>query len=172
MDLVKWVFTQKKIETMIAYLSGAMEFANDEGAGWRKEVTYWLGKTLGHSVFNPVLESEKLVKKYGAKSYRDWKESDIQKYTNFIRLCVDRDIDIVRNKCDYLICLWDESVMKGAGTHAEVTIAYESNKPVYLINKLSIDNLSGWIMACSTKIFTDFEPLKIFLSEEYSKNIN
>ena len=46
---------------MIAYLSGAMEFANDEGAGWRKEVTYWLGKTLGHSVINPVLESEKLV---------------------------------------------------------------------------------------------------------------
>ena len=45
-------------------------------------------------------------------------------------------IKAVRNSVDYLICLWDESVFKGAGTHAEVTLAYDCKKPVYLINKL------------------------------------
>ncbi|MBC8345222.1 MAG: hypothetical protein ISR82_08285 [Candidatus Marinimicrobia bacterium] len=153
---------------MKAYLSGAMEFASDEGAGWREDMTLWLDKTVGHSVYNPVLESEALVKEYGAESYRDWKKNDIQKYSDFIRVCVNRDIDIVRNKTDYLICLWDEGVLKGAGTHAEVTIAYECGKPVYLVNKFPVEDLSGWIMACSTEIFSEFDELKIFLADQYS----
>ena len=33
---------------MIAYLSGAMEFANDEGALWRNELTIWLKNTINH----------------------------------------------------------------------------------------------------------------------------
>jgi len=149
----EWLFTQKETKSMKAYLSGAMEFANDEGAGWRKEMTQWLSKNLGHTVYNPVIESEDLVKEYGAESYREWKINDIQKYSDFIRVCVDRDIDIVRNKMDYLICLWDESVFKGAGTHAEVTIAYECGKPVYLINKLPTIDLSGWIWLAVQKYF-------------------
>ena len=170
MDIGEWLFTQKETKSMKAYLSGAMEFANDEGAGWRKEMTQWLSKNLGHTVYNPVIESEDLVKEYGAESYREWKINDIQKYSDFIRVCVDRDIDIVRNKMDYLICLWDESVLKGAGTHAEVTIAYECGKPVYLINKLPTIDLSGWIMACSTEIFSDFDALKICLNNQYSSD--
>ncbi|MBT4148986.1 MAG: hypothetical protein HOE46_01295 [Candidatus Marinimicrobia bacterium] len=167
MDFIKWKFAKKKIKTMIGYLSGAMEFSNDEGAGWRNDLTLWLESNIEHKVFNPVIESENLMKSYGAESYRDWKVSNIDKYLNFIRICVDRDIEIVRNKCDYIICLWDESVLKGAGTHAEVTIAYECNKPIYLVNKLPEADLSGWIMACSTKIFSDFETLKSFLLKEY-----
>ena len=73
----EWLFTQKETKSMKAYLSGAMEFANDEGAGWRKEMTQWLSKNLGHTVYNPVIESEDLVKEYGAESYREWKINDI-----------------------------------------------------------------------------------------------
>ena len=116
---------------MKAYLSGAMEFAIDEGAGWRIDITNWLVKHLNHSVYNPVEESQSLVKKNGAENYREWKNSDPKKYADFIRICVDRDIDIVRNHSDYIICLWDENVLKGAGTHAEVTIAYDCKKPVF-----------------------------------------
>ena len=168
MDLVEWNFIKEKIKTMIAYLSGAMEFSSDEGAGWRKDLTLWLDININHKVLNPVVESENLVKSHGAESYREWKKTNIEKYIDFIKICVDRDIDIVRNKCDYIICLWDENVLKGAGTHAEVTIAYESNKPVFLVNKLELKDLSGWIMACSTEIFSDFDSLKSFLVEKYS----
>ena len=59
-------------------------------------------------------------------------------------------------------------MIKGAGTHAEITIAYDSKKPVYLINKLPLNDLSGWIMACSSRIFTNFDDLKSYLIKEYS----
>ena len=156
---------------MKAYLSGAMEFAKNEGANWREEMTFWLDKKLDHSVYNPVVESQSIMKEYGAENYREWKNSDSKKYANFIRVCVDRDIKAVRNSVDYLICLWDESVFKGAGTHAEVTLAYDCKKPVYLINKIGVSDLSGWIMACSSEIFPDFDELKSFLLDQYSSKL-
>ena len=47
---------------MIVYLSGAMEFAEDEGADWRKDLSNWLENNLGHKVFDPVVNSKKLIK--------------------------------------------------------------------------------------------------------------
>ena len=171
MDLDEWIFAQTQIKTMKAYLSGAMEFAKNEGASWREEMTFWLDRKLAHSVYNPVVESQSIMKEYNAEDYREWKNSDSKKYANFIRVCVDRDIKAVRNSVDYLICLWDESVFKGAGTHAEVTLAYDCKKPVYLINKIGVSDLSGWIMACSSEIFTDFDELKLFLLDQYSSEL-
>ena len=155
---------------MIVYLSGAMEFAEDEGANWRKDLSIWLENNLGHKAFDPVVNSKKLIKEEGAENYRIWKETNLNNYINFIRKCVDEDINIVRNHTDYLICLWDKNVLKGAGTHSEVTIAYDSKKPVYLINKLPKKDLSGWIMACSTEIFNNFDELKNFLIKKYKSN--
>ena len=153
---------------MIAYLSGAMEFANDEGAVWRNNISLWLNNELGHKTIDPVLESAKIVEENNAEDYREWKSVDPERYASFIKLCVINDINIVRNKADYIICLWDKNVIKGAGTHAEVTLAFELNKPVYLVNKLPLMDLSGWIMACSTEIFDDFNQLKEFFIKHYS----
>ena len=132
---------------MIAYLSGAMEFADDEGASWRNELTIWLKETINHQSIDPVIESAKIVKENNAENYRNWKVADANKYARFIQLCIKNDLEIVREKADYLICLWDENVIRGAGTHAEITFAYDLKKPVYLINKLPQADLSGWIMA-------------------------
>ena len=148
---------------MIAYLSGAMEFANDEGALWRNELTIWLKNTIKHQSIDPVIESAKIVEENNAENYRNWKEEDVQKYARFIQLCIKNDIKIVREKADYLICLWDENVIKGAGNHAEITFAYDLKKPVYLVNKLPQKDLSGWIMACFSHIFANFDDLKDFL---------
>ena len=167
MDLSQLCILKKKIESMIAYLSGAMEYAEDEGASWRNELGIWLKKTINHKAIDPVIESAKIVKENNAENYRDWKNSDPEKYARFIQLCVKNDIEIVREKADYLICLWDQNVLKGAGTHAEITFAYDLKKPVFLINKLPLIDLSGWVMACSSKIFTNFEDLKDFLIKEY-----
>ena len=153
---------------MIAYLSGAMEFASDEGAAWRNSISFWLNNELGHKTIDPVQESAKIIEKNNAADYREWKSLDPERYANFIKLCVKNDLNIVRNKADYIVCLWDENVIKGAGTHAEVTLAFELNKPVYLINRLPLMDLSGWIMACSTEIFDDFNQLKEFLIKHYS----
>ena len=46
---------------MIAYLSGGMEHAVNEGEDWRNKMTEWLQKSLGHSVIDPVKNSRLLV---------------------------------------------------------------------------------------------------------------
>lgn len=152
---------------MIAYLSGAMEYANDEGAKWRNEVTEWLSTNLGHDVINPVKESRLIINDTNSYNYRIWKETDIERYRKFIRQFVIRDIEAVTKEANYIICLWNEDVFKGAGTHGEVTLAFEHGIPVYVVNQLPLTDLSGWIVACSTEIFESFEELELFLLKNF-----
>ena len=63
--------------------------------------------------------------------------------------------------------MWNEDVFKGAGTHGEVTLAFEHGIPVYVVNQLPLTDLSGWIVACSTKIFESFEELELFLLKKF-----
>ncbi len=152
---------------MIAYLSGAMEYAKNEGSGWRNEITIWLKDKLNHSVINPVIETSKLVEKTKSQNYRSWKTSNPNKFKKFVRKAVDNDLNAVVNKVDYLICLWNNEVLTGGGTHGEVTMAYYQNKPIYLINQLNNIELSGWIMSCTTEIFTDFKSMQKILLDVY-----
>ena len=145
-----------------------MENAKDGGANWRKDITLWLFDNLDHGVFDPVVESQKLMKNYDEEEFRRWKQTDPKKYVEIIRLAIKKDLDAVVNKADYIICLWDKNVFKGAGTHSEVTFAYYYDKPIYLINKLPINDLSGWIMSCATEIVNDFESLKVVLNNKYN----
>ena len=152
---------------MIAYLSGGMENAENEGTIWRAEITTWLKESLDHDVIDPVIESRKLVKIHQAENYREWKRSDPNRYKSFVRLAIDQDLRAVISVSNYLMCLWDSSILKGGGTHGEVTMAYFIGKPVYLINKLSQKDLSGWIMACATESVSDFDDLKNILKQKY-----
>ena len=157
---------------MIAYLSGAMENAKNEGSEWRNEMTIWLKDNLNHSVIDPVAETAKLVEEVEAQDYRDWKTSDPNKFKEFVRKAIDNDLNSVINKSDYLICLWNNEVLSGGGTHGEVTMAYYHNQPVYLINQLNMPNqISGWIMSCASEIFPDFISLKKRLVEIYGEKI-
>jgi hypothetical protein len=152
---------------MIAYLSGAMEYADDEGEGWRKNITEWLTSNLDHSVINPVEESRLIISNTDSHDYRNWKETDLVRYKNFINKFVMRDIEAVTREANYIICLWNEEVFKGAGTHGEVTLAFEHSIPVYVVNQIPLTDLSGWIIACSTEIFENFEELKLFLLSKF-----
>lgn len=154
---------------MIAYLSGGMENADNDGADWRVEMTSWLRENLGHDVIDPVLESEKRVIELGAENYRDWKKSDPKKFKEFVRILINQDLRGVIADSDYLIVLWDESVLYGGGTHGEVTMAYWVDRPVFLINKLPPDKLSAWISSCSTETLDSFEALKETLLALYKK---
>ena len=78
------------------------------------------------------------------------------------------DLNAVVNKSDYLIVKWDESVLKGGGTHGEVTMAYWMKKPIYIVNSLSLNDMSSWIFSCSDFIFDDFDGLKKQLIKLYS----
>ena len=154
---------------MIAYLSGAMENAKNEGQDWRRRMMNWLSKNLKHSAINPVEQTAQLVQKYNANNYRSWKTSEPAKFIEFVRKAIDNDLDSVINRSDYIICLWNDEVLSGGGTHGEVTMAYYFKKPVYLVNQLNTE-ISGWIMSCSTEIFPDLHTLQGRLLKLYGSN--
>lgn len=152
---------------MIAYLSGPIENARNDGAGWRISITKWLKTNLGHDVFDPVVETKNIVNENSGKDFRSLKVSEPEKYKSIIRKIIKVDLDAVVNHADYLIVKWDKSVFKGGGTHGEITLAYWLGKPVYLVNDLPIDDVSSWIFSCSELIFSDFEDLKNKLIKIY-----
>lgn len=154
---------------MKAYLSGAMEYASGEGADWRKELTRWLETTLGHSVFNPVLESRRLLSPEEFASFRSWKTTRQDRFKSLVQRFIDHDLKAIIEEVDYLICLWDEDVFRGGGSHGEITLAYHQGIPVYLVNRVPIADLSGWILGCSSEVFDDFEALKGHLLELYPR---
>ena len=152
-----------------AYLSGPIENASNDGAQWRENLTSWLRNELNHDAFNPVEETRSRISGLNSDEFRALKRTEPTKYKNILRKIIDIDLNAVVKKTDYLIVHWDESVFKGGGTHGEVTLAYFLGKPIYLINKIPLDDLSSWIFACSTEIFDSFDQLKEYLTKEYKQ---
>ena len=153
---------------MIAYLSGPIENAHNDGEDWRNEITQWLDTKLNHKVFNPVIETKNIIEHHNTSDFRLMKKTNPDEYKKIIRKIIKLDLDAVVYKSDYLIVKWDKSVFKGGGTHGEITMAYWHKKPIFLVNRLPIDDISSWIFSCSEDIFDNFEELKKKLVELYS----
>lgn len=150
---------------MRAYLSGGMEYADGEGATWRRELQQWLERSLHHEVFNPTVESDRLfATTYKGIDFRKVKLEDLQQYRKIAQHLVEIDCDEIARRTDYVICYWDESAAKGAGTKGELTMAKFFGKPVYLVTSFPLHELPGWVLGCVTETFTCFEELKEFLT--------
>ena len=152
---------------MIAYLSGPIENAENDGADWREMITPWLNDEIGHDVFNPVDATRNIIKGLSNKEFREMKKAEPQNYKKLIRQIIDIDIKAVVEKSDYLIVNWNKSVFRGGGTHGEITLAYYLQKPIYLVNHVPLDDLSSWIFSCATEVFDSFEDMKVHLTSIY-----
>tara|TARA_B100001989_G_scaffold163142_1_gene117200 strand:+ start:163 stop:654 length:492 start_codon:yes stop_codon:yes gene_type:complete len=152
---------------MKAYLSGPIENAENDGASWRQDITLWLKDNLNHEVFNPVSETKNIIGHLNPSIFRSMKKTDPIEYKNIIREIIKLDLEALINDSDYLIVKWDKSVLKGGGTHGEVTMAYWIKKPIFIVNSLPIDDMSSWIFSCSDFIFNDFQSLKKKLTQLY-----
>ena len=152
---------------MKAYLSGPIENAENDGASWRQDITLWLKDNVDHEVFNPVLETKNIIGHLNPSIFRSMKKTDPIEYKNIIREIIKLDLEALINDSDYLIVKWDKSVLKGGGTHGEVTMAYWIKKPIFIVNSLPIDDMSSWIFSCSDFIFDDFKGLKKKLIQLY-----
>lgn len=154
-----------------AYLSGGMEYAPGEGADWRREFEAWLKSNLGHNVFNPNSESGiYLAKKYPRGDFRKLKTKNVEKFTEVVRGIVDLDSREIAQRADYVVCFWDESATRGAGTKGELTIAKFFKKPVYMVTQIHPTDIPGWILGCTTKRFDSFDHLKSFLLAHYKNS--
>lgn len=148
------------------YLSGGMEYARNEGVDWRSMMQEWIVRELGHSVFNPNMESEKYLKRtLPGGDLRKLKFIDIEAFRRIVRGIVKLDSEEIAGKSDYVICYWDRSAQRGAGTKGELTIARFFHKPVLMVTGMNHANIPGWILGCTTEIFPSFGELKAYLKQ-------
>lgn len=152
---------------MRAYLSGAIEYAPDKGKRWRADLCPFL-RSLGHTVYDPSEDERKNLTEYEQANFRGWKKKDLPRFQQAVRKIIHYDLDWIEKKTDYIICYWDEHVLRGAGTQAELTIAFRQGMPVYLVSAMPVETVSGWILGCCEQVFTDFAQLRGFLSKRYA----
>ena len=55
---------------MLAYLAGSIEFAEDMGKNWRREVRRFLERTLGHQVYDPAEDEKKNLSDEESANFR------------------------------------------------------------------------------------------------------
>ncbi|MFZ1082521.1 MAG: hypothetical protein WAO19_11425 [Candidatus Kryptoniota bacterium] len=154
---------------LVAYLSGGMEFSENYGADWRNEIEKWLSKELDHEAFNPVKASETFLKsKYPGINFRQIKLDDFEKHRQMAKEIVKLDCREIILRSDYLICYYDESAQRGAGTKGELTIAEIFGKPVYFVIGMEIEKIPSWVLGCTDETFKDFSSLKKFLLRKFA----
>ncbi|MCX7766128.1 MAG: hypothetical protein N2246_05420 [Candidatus Sumerlaeia bacterium] len=147
----------------LAYLSGAMEGAPNLGRNWRRRMRRFLEGELKHCVFDPTENISRLLSANERRNFRQWKLNAPDKFFPVIRRIIDNDLKILTTETDYVVCYWDEYVCHGAGTAAEISIAYMLGIPVYFITPLPFDKVSSWALGCATEIFTTFRQFYRFM---------
>lgn len=145
------------------YLSGGMEYAAGEGRDWRQQMQEWIESELGGRTFNPNVESERFfAERYPGVDFRAAKKSDPGLYREIVARLVEIDTREIAERTDLLICYWDEGAARGAGTKGELTMARYFGKPVYLVTTIPFEEIPGWVIGCTDRIFKSFDELKTF----------
>ena len=148
------------------YLSGGMEYAEGDGKQWRQDLQEWIERRLNHRVFNPNVESDRFfAQHYPELDFRKLKIENTKLYADIVRHLVDIDCSEIAHHSDYVVCYWDESAARGAGTKGELTMAKFFHKPVYLVTTFPLHDLPGWILGCVTESFMTFDELKERLAQ-------
>ena len=127
---------------------------------------YWIESELRGDVFNPNVESDRLFStKYAGVNFRKLKAEDFSLYQEIARELVALDTEEIATRSDLVICFWDDSAQRGAGTKGELTIARYFGKPVFMVTSMPMEALPGWVIGCVTMIVPDFDSLKKLLLE-------
>ena len=147
---------------MLFYLAGSIEYSPDLGKGWRAMITPLL-KSLGHEVYDPAEDEQKNLTEVEIREFRSWKQSDLPRFQQTVRKIIAYDLDLIERESDAIICYWDRSAGRGAGTQGELTFAHRLEIPVYLVTGVPLEEISGWLLGCATEVFLDFAGLYQFI---------
>ena len=154
---------------MLAFLCGGMEYAPDGGRAWRERIRLWLQENLNHHVYDPTVEARRILTPEELDGLGKWKVTDLDRFRKVMRFILNHDLDVMARRADYVICNWDEAAARGGGTHAELTSAYRKGIPVYLVTEMPVEEVSGWVLGCTDKIFSSFDDLKSSFAATYGK---
>jgi hypothetical protein len=148
---------------LLFYLAGSIEYSPDLGKGWRAEITPLL-KSLGHEVYDPAEDEMKNLTETEAGEFRSWKKNDLLRFQQTVRKIIAYDLDLIEQRCDAIVCYWDQYAGRGAGTQGELTVAHRLGIPVYMICGVPVEEVSGWLLGCASEVFADFEGFRRFVS--------
>jgi nucleoside 2-deoxyribosyltransferase len=152
---------------MFFYLAGSIEYSPDLGKGWRAAIKPGL-KALRHDFYDPAEDELKNLTETEAREFRAWKATDLKRFQQTIQKIIAYDLDLIEQRCDAVICYWDQYAGRGAGTQGELTFAHRMGIPVYLICGVPVEQMSGWLLGCATEIFTSFAEFQTFLGNTLS----
>ncbi len=147
------------------YLSGGIEKAQDDGAGWREAVAEQL-KYHGYFPLDITALDRAYMKKHG-KLYKNFDEVDeIRRKANIRKHFVQTDLELIKNDSDALILYYDEAARLGAGTISEAQHAFNHDIPVFVVSRWEDwqKEVPGWLHALSTKVFTSFDDCLNYLA--------
>lgn len=151
------------------YLSGGMQFAQNLGAGWRLETSKKL-KELGYFPLD-ITDLDIAYNEQHGKPILPKKDEEPCSYkANMRKHFIDTDLRLIRENSDALIVYYDESARRGAGTVSEAQYASLLNIPIFLVADYKTEaefysNISGWLIALSTKHFINFDSLYEYLEK-------
>lgn len=149
------------------YLSGGMQFAQNLGAGWREKVSSKL-KELKYFPLDITDLDVAYNQEHGKPEIPKAGQEPLSYKANMRKHFIDTDLKLIRENSDALIVYYDESARRGAGTVSEAQYAFNLNIPIFLVtdHKTEEDfykDISGWLIALSTKHFLGFEALYQYL---------
>ena len=155
-----------KLKGSRVYLSGPIDYASDNGIGWRRSITPFL-ESLGVIVIDPTnkpleeeddIEHSKLRKE--CRKNKDYQ--GLSTLMRNIRVFDLRCTDI----CDWSIVYLDYDVIM-TGTLEEIFCMNRSKKPILIYCKQGIDKISDWLFGCLPyqMFFQDWDQLKTYVSD-------
>jgi len=151
------------------YLSGGMQFAENLGAGWRAKVSPKL-QEMGYFPLDITDLDIAYNEQHGKPVLPQPGESPLSYKANMRKHFIDTDLKLIRENSDALIVFYDESARRGAGTVSEAQYAFNLNIPIFLVTTHATEeefykDVSGWLIALSTKHFLTFDALYEYLDK-------
>lgn len=157
----------KKFNRGNIYLSGGMQFAKNLGSSWRQKAS----KKLKKMDYFPLDIAELDIaynKKHGKPIKPNGKEDVLLYKASMRKHFIHTDLKLIEKNSDAIIVYYDDSARKGAGTVSEAQYAFNHNIPIFLVAEYPSykelhDNVSGWLLALTTKYFISFKELFTYL---------
>lgn len=144
------------------YLSGGMEFAENEGAGWRGRISNALRNLQYFPLDITHLDAE-YAKRHGKflKEFGNDEQGLMLRKAYIRKQFIRTDLELIKNDSDAVIVYYDESVRRGAGTISECQVAFLHDVPIFLVSAWEDwqKEIPGWLHGLTTRVFTDWVDL-------------
>ena len=159
-----------RLSNLRVYLAGPIDHADDDGVTWRNDMTAFLKKEIGCTVFDPCnkpieyakykeIEDEK-VKMMELKNSGRYFE-----LTQRMKAIVHMDLRMV-DICDFVIVYIDME-QKPFGTIHELLNSLHQRKPTLVVIEGGRKSASNWLFGIMDYnfMFDTFEDVKVFITQ-------